>query len=52
MLYDFGLNHDCSDLTSMGYLSDRDLQIRHNTFWGCYIYDKYDQSSSNGMKVS
>ncbi len=42
MLYDFGLNHDSSDLTSMGYLSERDLQTRHNTFWGCYIYDKYN----------
>jgi hypothetical protein len=41
MLYDLALNRDATDLMAMGYLSERDLQIRHNVFWGCYVYDKF-----------
>jgi hypothetical protein len=41
MLYDLGLNRDGTDLLALGYISERDLQVRHDVFWGCYVYDKY-----------
>ena len=40
MLYDLALDRDATDLMAMGYLSERDLQVRHKVFWGCYVYDK------------
>ncbi|OAL19164.1 hypothetical protein AYO20_11675 [Fonsecaea nubica] len=41
MLYDLGLNRDGTDLLALGYISERDLQVRHDVFWGCYVYDKF-----------
>jgi len=40
MLDDLRLNQDCSDFVTMGYLLERDQKVRHNVFWGCYVYDK------------
>jgi hypothetical protein len=41
LIFDFGLNQDCTDLVTMGYLSQRDLFNRHNALWGSYVFDVY-----------
>ena len=41
LLFDFGLNQDCTDLVTMGFLSERDLLNRHTALWGCYVFDVY-----------
>lgn len=47
MLLDLALTRDATDLMAMGYLSERDLQVRHNVFWGCYVYDKCARSEAS-----
>ena len=41
MAYDLGLNVDVTSLGSSS-LSEKDIDARRITFWGCYLFDKYE----------
>lgn len=43
MAYDLGLNVDVTSLGSSS-LSEKDIDARRITFWGCYLFDKYGHS--------
>jgi hypothetical protein len=41
LLYDFGLNQDCTDLVTLGYITEKEQKIRQITLWGCYTWDRF-----------
>lgn len=45
MAYDLGLNFDATNLGAKK-LMEEDIDARRITFWGCYLFDKYDKTFS------
>lgn len=39
---DLGLNVDAPAMNDSSKLSDEDIDARRITFWGCFLFDKYD----------
>ena len=48
MASDLGLQHSGPDVKG---LSSIGLEVRRRLFWGCYFWDKYEQSLSHGRKM-
>lgn len=44
MALDLGLHLDSQRLVELGYLSEEEYNMRAITFWGCFIFDRYDIS--------
>lgn len=44
MALDLGLHLDSQRLVELGYLSEEEYNMRAITFWGCFIFDRYDVS--------
>lgn len=42
MACDLGLNVDVSPINESSRLADEDIDARRITFWGCFLFDKYD----------
>ena len=44
MALDLGLHLDSQRLVELGYLGEDEYNMRAITFWGCFIFDRYDIS--------
>ncbi len=42
MACDLGLNVDAVPMNEISRLTDEDIDARRVTFWGCFLFDKYD----------